>query len=348
LASDLKTGSFERIYGVPVPMYLTNVQELGNLSLVIILMIMATQEPIFWCAGASDKPEDMLYSSCDGAKDVIDAYSGCSCIAMLLYFILLTDFTIFSMRISAFLLVCGRVMSELGLFLLALAFLIVAFSSAISSLNQTMPSFNGIERGALTLLQMALSMYPTSLFGDLHAEPWAMLAVAVFIIMVAIFLLNLLVAQLNQAYQLIFADMQGYARLNRAAVTVKTLEQVSDKRWGKFLATLKLDERLEFNEGDIGLAGGLQVTEASNLNPTTVDAIRRFGGSTSPAMPWPAEDGVDNGDDDKFDRLEKLIVRATKGMSGGKKKGGGSSSGGGSGSGGGGSAGEEAAEEGSE
>eukprot|EP00931_Biecheleriopsis_adriatica_P003482 TRINITY_DN10517_c0_g3_i1.p1 TRINITY_DN10517_c0_g3~~TRINITY_DN10517_c0_g3_i1.p1 ORF type:complete len:266 (-),score=69.87 TRINITY_DN10517_c0_g3_i1:195-992(-) len=250
----------------------------------------------------------------------------------MLYFILLTDFTIFSMRISAFLLVCGRVISELGLFLLALAFLILAFATAISSLNHHLKDFAGIGNGVLSLLQMALTMYPSSQFQELREAPWAFLAVATFLVLISIFLLNLLVAQLNQAYQIIFVDMQGYARLNRASVTVKTLEQVSASRWSRFLGSLKLDERLEFNEGDVGIAGGVQIAEPSNLNPTTVDAIRRFGGSTSPAVPWPQEEGLDNGDDDKFDRLEKLIVRATKGMGGGgsKKKGGSSSGGGGS------------------
>merc|ERR1711879_507558 len=100
------------------------------------------------------------------------------------------------------------------------------------------------------------------------------------------------------------------------------------------LTALKLDEPLEFNEGDIGLAGGIQVQEPSNANPTTVDAIRRFGGSTSPTMPWPEEEGFGNDEDDKFERLEKVILRATKKMGGdGSKKKGGSSSMGQSGSG---------------
>merc|ERR1711877_6780 len=109
-----------------------------------------------------------------------------------------------------------------------------------------------------------------------------------------------------------------------------------------FLQAQKFEERLEFNEGDIGLPGGLQLTEPSNANPTTVDAIRRFGGSTSRSMPWPEEENLDGGDDDKFERLEKLIVRATKNMgaSGGSKKGG-SSSADASGSGGGSAGGEE-------
>ena len=44
-----------------------------------------------------------------------------------------------------------------------------------------------------------------------------------------------------------------------------------------------------------------------------VENIRRFGGSTSPAMPWPNEDhSSGDGAEDKLDRLEKIILRATK------------------------------------
>merc|ERR1719436_717683 len=107
------------------------------------------------------------------------------------------------------------------------------------------------------------------------------------------------------------------------------MESVSHWRWEHFLMSLALESRLEFNEGDIGLAGGIQVREPANLNPTTQDMIRRFGGSTSPAMQWPEEDQGDD-EDDRFDKLEKLIGKAMKRMttsgSKGKKGGVGSSS----------------------
>ena len=38
-------------------------------------------------------------------------------VAMFLYWLLIIDLSIFSMQISAFVLVCGRVLSELALFL---------------------------------------------------------------------------------------------------------------------------------------------------------------------------------------------------------------------------------------
>jgi len=325
---------------LPIPNYLFSFQQFGSLMLTICLVLMLALEPVIHCLGADT--DKLFYPHCTEAKDIKDAYSVMSAIAMLLYWLLLTDLTVFSMRFSAFLLVVGRVVSEVGLFLGAMVYLIVSFASAISSLNQKLKDFAGMHVGALSLWEMALGMYPTSHFEQVVNEALVMIAVSFFVILVAIFLLNLLIAQLNGAYQVVYEDMVGYARLNRAAIIVTTMEQVSDKRWSRFLQSLKFEERLEFGEGDIGLPGGLQLTEPSNANPTTVDAIRRFGGSTSPTMPWPEEDNQDGNDDDKFDRLEKLIVRATKNMgsSGGGKKGG-SSSAGASGSGGGSGGGEE-------
>ncbi|CAE8646075.1 unnamed protein product, partial [Polarella glacialis] len=101
----------------------------------------------------------------------------------------------------------------------------------------------------------------------------------------------------------------------------ETMPSISQRAWGRWLGSLKLDERMEFNEGDVGLSGGVQLLEPASANPTNIDMIRRFGGSTSPAMQWPEEE-AGNDDADKFDRLEKVILRATKKMGAGGKKGG--------------------------
>lgn len=76
--------------------------------------------------------------------------------------------------------------------------------------------------------------------------------------------------------------------------------------------------------------------EAANINPTTVDMIRRFGGSTSPEIQWPEDDNDGEGDD-KFERMEKLIQRTlqrvTKNVGRGHKGGGKTGTGTGTGSG---------------
>jgi len=314
--NDYRNGAIERLFGwIPVPEFLFSGQEIGNLSLFWALIIMCIQEPIFWCLNDmyGDFPGAGLFTTeCPAGLAHKEVYAIFSCIAMLLYCILILDLSIVSMRISAFVLVCGRVIAEVGLFLMAAAFLILSFALGISALSQQNPDFAGIGQAAYSLFAMTLGLYPTDNFDELQASVGVMVVVAIFTILVAIFLLNLLVAQLNQAYQIIFPDMQGYARLNRASVIVSTVEQVSKKRWSRFLQSLRLDERLEFNEGDVGLAGGIQVMEPSWANPTTVDSIKRFGGSTSVTMPWP-EDERQYSEEDRFDRLEKLMIRATKG-----------------------------------
>jgi hypothetical protein len=167
-----------------------------------------------------------------------------------------------------------------------------------------------------------------------------------------VFLINLLIAQLCCSYDAIYADMVGFARLKRSRIIVETMPTVSAKRWMLFKGSLGFDQRIEFNEGDIGVAGGIQVLEAASANPTTSDTIKRVGGTTSALAQWPEEPG--DAEDDKFGKLEAMIKKAMDTMTSAKsskkqKKGMASSSGmsgdGGSGAAAEGSAAEEAAEE---
>jgi len=216
-------------------------------------------------------------------------------------------------------LVCGYVLSEVFLFLLALVFCLLMFSASVSSLQHNEEDLNQMHVAGLTLFRMAVRMYQTSKYEYLQREPWLLLGVLSFFVVTGFFLLNLLIAQLNSSYQSIYTDMVGFARLNRAAIICETMPTVSKTRWQRFVHSLHLDQRLEFNEGDVGLAGGLQVLESAGANPTTKDMIRRFGGSTSPKMQWPEDD--EDLSEDRFDKLEKMILKAMKRMKESKTEG---------------------------
>merc|ERR1711865_214002 len=189
-----------------------------------------------------------------------------------------------------------------------------------------MGDFDGIGNGALTLFTVFMKMDVTENFKYFHDQPIVMSCIFLFVIITVVFLLNLLIAQLTCAYSAVYIDMVGYARLERVDIIVETMLLVSKKKWRRFMENQRLDKRLEFNEGDIGIAGGLQIMEPARLNPTTKDQISRFGGSTSPSIQWPAED--EEGDDnDRFDRVEALLGRMLKALSthgkvSGNKKGG--------------------------
>merc|ERR1719326_2530111 len=168
-------------------------------------------------------------------------------------------------------------------------------------------------------------MYSGAHFETYETDALVLACVFVFLVSIMVFLLNMLVAQLTCAYEAVYVDMIGYARLERIEIIVGIMPVVSDKRWRGFCESLKLDQKCEFNAGDIGVTGGLPMTEAANLNPTTTDVIKRFGGSTSVEMQWPAEAEGQGDEDDRFERLENLIQktlkRITKSGGGGRGKG---------------------------
>eukprot|EP00913_Durusdinium_trenchii_P003795 g3514.t1 len=140
LIGDCRSGHIIRVLKfIPFPEYLTSMMQVGNLALMICLLVLCTQDPIFHCMG---KEGPLFTQQCSGYN--IEVYSTLSMVAMLLYWALLLDLTIFSMQISAFTLVCGRVLSELGLFIGSLIFLIITFASSISALNHNCSDFTNI------------------------------------------------------------------------------------------------------------------------------------------------------------------------------------------------------------
>merc|ERR1711976_768584 len=230
---------------------------------------------------------------------------------------------VLSTKVSAYVLVCIRMLSEVSLFILALASVLLAFASGISVIKHDQDDFAGIHKGLLALLEMTMRMYDGAHFESYETDPLVLICVFIFLVTVIVFLLNMLVAQLTCAYEAVYSDMIGYARLERIEIIVGIMLVVSQKRWSGFVESLKLDSKCEFNAGDIGVTGGTQILEPANSNPTTQDMIKRFGGSTSVEMQWPVEQEGQGDEADRFERLENLIQktlkRITKGSGGGKR-----------------------------
>merc|ERR1719238_2073592 len=244
----------------------------------------------------------MFSPYCDEIKGVSGIYYTMNMVAMILYYTLLLDLAVFNNRVSAYVLVCGRMLVEIALFLLAMFSVLLTLSSALSCLEQEDESFQNIGAGFMALWEMLLGMFSTDHYKSLHDIPVVLLGVYGYLVTSAVFLFNLLIAQLCCSYDAIYADMVGYARLKRCRIIVETMPAVTPKRWNFFKESLGFENRIEFNEGDIGVAGGIQVQEASNAHPTTVDTIKRVGGTTSVLAQWPIDEN--DMEDDKFGKLE--------------------------------------------
>jgi uncharacterized membrane protein YgcG len=287
-------------------------------------------EPIIWCVANDGWDADagtLFNERCPSGLDVSWTYSVFSALAMFLYHVLLIDLAVLSTKVSAYVLVCFRMLSEFFLFLLALVGTLLTFATALSVIKHKQKDFEGLHFGLLHLLEMALGEYNGEKYQKFESDPLVLIVVFLFLFVVFAFLFNMLVAQLTCAYEVIYLDMMGYARLERIEIIVATIPLVSKKRWNTFVQSLKLEQKCEFGAGDIGVNGGIQIMEAANLNPTTEDSIRRHGGSTAVENQWPTEEVLGQGDEEeRFERLETLINKTVKRMTKGSssKTGGGS------------------------
>jgi hemoglobin-like flavoprotein len=301
-----------------------------SLTLMVLLAAMCTHEPMFWCRNSEEWPT----GDCEASKDLTYRYSIFSMIAMIVHWLILIDLAVFNTDISAFLLVIGHVLAEVKQFMTALAFFLLTFGSAISILCRNCPqlggNFSDMPNAIVSLFAITIGLYQGD-FRDVEEDPLLLYMVFIFVFFSVVLLLNLLIAQLNRSYEYIYKDMLGFARLNRSSLIVEAMDSCPKAKWAKFVKSLKFDERIEFDEGDLGLRGGIQKTEHASLHRQTKESIRRYGGSTSPDLACPkdkqdsANDSVDA--EDRLERMEAMILKTLNQLqSGGKRGGGGSSS----------------------
>jgi len=303
----IKGSMTTKVLCIRMPNYLLeDWQDSASLLLTISVVVMLMLEPILWCWNNN---EGLMFNErCEKAQSIIWAYTIFSMAATYFYFALLRDMAVFSQRLSAFVLVCGRLLSEVALFVMALAGVILAFSSAMSALRHETEEFSGLHVGSLTLLEMFLRMWGSDRYGEFRDQPQIITGICLFMLLAVIGLTNLLIAQLKCSYKDSYEHMVGYARLSRIEIIIETLVSVPAKRWEKFVMSSGFDDRLEFNSGDVGCSGGLQVREPSWANPTMHDVILRYGGTTSETMPWPQGAAREN----KLERIEKIMQGALR------------------------------------
>merc|ERR1712157_351649 len=164
----------------------------ANFALLIALIVMLASDPIVRCLGKDH--DDLFTQECSEAKDLrYFPYSFFGMIAMFLYYMLLMDMAVFSTRVSAYVLACGRMLAEVGLFLLGLFCCTLTFSSALSCLNQKLDFFHGIHKGAFSMFKMLMNVFDTTEYEAVKDEPIVMCVAVVYVIAAYVFLLNMLI-----------------------------------------------------------------------------------------------------------------------------------------------------------
>eukprot|EP00927_Polykrikos_kofoidii_P038259 TRINITY_DN32586_c0_g1_i1.p1 TRINITY_DN32586_c0_g1~~TRINITY_DN32586_c0_g1_i1.p1 ORF type:complete len:1061 (-),score=177.72 TRINITY_DN32586_c0_g1_i1:218-3400(-) len=298
--------TFRLFRGILVPKYLTNWQEMLTFCLAAIMFLMMVTDPILYCLADDDGA--LFTDICAASEQVFTLNAFLSMIASFVYYGLLADLAVFDNRVSAYILAIHRLLSEVALFIISLLFFILAWSSAMCCLHAPPPEFANLSTSMLSFFEAYFEIFSEERILIIRdTSPVLYAGFFVFLLITLFFTSSLLVAQLSCSYGSIFEDMLGFARLKRVRVILDAMPAVPERRFKHFVTARNFNQRIEFNEGDVGLANGIAATEPASAHPTSVDSIRRFGGSTSPDIQWP-EESIDDGFD-KFDRIETLLKR---------------------------------------
>ncbi|CAJ1337787.1 unnamed protein product [Effrenium voratum] len=304
----IKGGHLTNLGGVKLPRrWFESWQEAVSLLLTAVLIAMFFLEPIIMCLQSSD--DGLLSSSCAQANDISQAYEILSMMALLLQFILLIDFTAISIKLSSWVLAAGQMLPDFALVLLACAFLILTFSSSVAAAVENPEDFQGLGPSLLNFFKLAVNVYPASRFVLLEENSVVLAAASCFRVLVLLFLMKILVAQLSCQYRRVYHSMVGHARLCRMRKICEAMASLHPTKFRAFVEHLRLDEPVQFGEGDAGLAGGIQVLEPANLHPTHVERIHRLGGN--PKHPFPIEE-TDQTEAERCTRLFDLFRKAIK------------------------------------
>ena len=64
----------------------------------------------------------------------------------------------------------------------------------------------------------------------MHTQVVIYIMIALFIIIAFVYLVHLMIAQINCSFQLIFLEMIGFARISRTQIIVATVPNISNDR----------------------------------------------------------------------------------------------------------------------
>jgi len=314
-------------HGLWLPSYLMRGSGTISLLLTLDMLAMLLVEPMFHCMGS--KGETFVFQCTAWTDSMSLAYEILVTIGVFLYVMLIMEVGSISIKLSEYRVLCVHAIEQILLSLGVVFLVILTFAFAISGMDREVQAMSGTEWVDLgsrmsTLIRLAFGAMDLGAIQNVADEsPLMVLMILLFMMLVYSFFFNLLVSQFCGVYHFLAADIKGHARLARGEIIIETFKAVKLSHWQRFMTSLNLDTRVDFEEGDIGLAGGIKTYEPALAHPIAKDQIVRFGGHTDGKLPWPEKM---HDDKDNLERtVQKTIQRSLQKMLGSKRGMGGAS-----------------------
>eukprot|EP00913_Durusdinium_trenchii_P012500 g11736.t1 len=254
------------------------------------------------------------------------AYETFIVVGIFFYTLLVLELASVSIELSEYRVLCLNAVKQVLICVGAVFITVCAFTFAIVAADHELArlsahewdSFGSIMAMLIEIFglhkKMVVGVLDLQVLHELSVEsPFILLLVILFMLMVYSFLFNLLISQFCGVYNSLAGDIKGYARLARGLIILDSLKDLKVERWKAFVESLDLQRRVDFEEGDLGLAGGVKTLEqlactakrGRNRGPS--QPFPRFGGQPDPALPFPEKKIVD--EEGSMERTIQTTIR---------------------------------------
>jgi len=190
-------------------------------------------------------------------------------------------------KLAAFTYTIGRMFEDVYRNLLVISIIMVSFAATLSVMRED--SFQTFDVSIVGLLRTIVGLHSPS---TTYVSSAGQFVIILFVVIIDIGFLNILIAQLALAYESLTKETAGFSRMNRAFTTVEIESLMPLEARRNIFMELGFDDSLEFDNGDSGPSGGIQVLEPASIRADSryvPDRIMRFTGEASEHDPWPSE-----------------------------------------------------------
>jgi len=285
---------------IRIPQFLTNPWNLARYISYLVLVVSAFTEPCWndappirrklGCRPWAEKyptEEELAQMAEESFVAEIDWHTAITSISTFLIWIQFIQVLILSKRLAAFTYTISSMFVDVTRNLFVILVIMVSFSFTLSTLRQ--PGYESSTQAVVNLLYIALAMSSAE---SEALEDYGFVVLIAFVIIIEIGFLNILIAQLALIYERLSVDKEGYAKMNRAYTCVEIESFLSQHYRKKLWDELNFDLPLQFEPGDDGPSGGVQVLEPASVRAQVKyvpDRVLRFPGEASPLDPWPVD-----------------------------------------------------------
>jgi len=197
----------------------------------------------------------------------------------------LIQLLVISTRLAGLTYMVGKLLSEVSSNIVIVVIVILGFAFFLSALQE--PHFESFGDSMLVLTKFIVGLEPPE-FDDM--SPVGLAVLITFIVITYIGLLSILIAQLTLVYEHLSEQNVGYAQMNRAFVCIEVESCLPLSIRRRIFRRFGFDLPVEFDTGDEGPTGGIQVLEQASVqaHPKYIpDRIMRATGPSSELEPWP-------------------------------------------------------------